>query len=537
MKKIVILGGGFGGVYTAIHLEKMLRHYRDSIEIVLVNKENYFTYQPMLAEVVGGSIDILDSVTSLRSLLKHTSIYIREVTDINLENKQITLSPNFSHKDVIIKYDHLVLGLGTVTDFRTSPGGLTEHALPFKDLSDALSLRNRIIDVIETAAQETNEEERRTLLTFVVGGGGFSGVEVVAEINDLARKKAKKYPTINTDEIRVVLVHSKDRLVDRELSPSLGKYCGKLLAKRGIEIFYKTRLVSATPHEAILDNDTKIPSRTIVSTVPSLPNPLIEALDLQKEYGKVICDSYLQVNNHSDLWAIGDCAYIPRSYKKPDEFSPPTAQFATRQAPILAKNIKASIMGGEKKQFNFKSLGQMAALGHRRAVAEIFGIKLSGFIAWVLWRFIYLMKIPGFAAKIRISISWFLDLLLSKDTVQLKGRPKSGFENLHYIDKETIFQSGDIGDYLYVIAKGEVDVIKNDQVITTLKQGDYFGEMALMSTNKRSATIRAKGECNILAIKKHDFEVLMTHFSELKENFVKTENERLEDLKRIVEGE
>jgi NADH dehydrogenase len=192
MKKIVILGGGFGGVYTALHLEKALKKYRDSIEIILVNRENYFTYQPMLAEVVGGSIDILDSVTCLRSLLKHTSIYIREVTSINTETKEITLSPNFSHKDVIINYDHLVLALGSVTDFRTSPGGLAEHALPFKDLSDALSLRNRIIDVIETAAQESDAKERKTLLTFVVGGGGFSGVEVVAEINDLARKKATK---------------------------------------------------------------------------------------------------------------------------------------------------------------------------------------------------------------------------------------------------------------------------------------------------------------------------------------------------------
>lgn len=537
MKKIVILGGGFGGVYTALHLEKILKKYRDSIEIILVNRENYFTYQPMLAEVVGGSIDILDSVTCLRSLLKHTSIYIREITEIDIENKTVTLSPNFSHKDVIIKYDHLVLGLGSVTDFRTSPGGIAEHAIPFKDLSDAVSLRNRIIDVIETAAQETDPDERRTLLTFVVGGGGYSGVEVVAEINDLARKKVKTYKTINPDEVRVILIHSKDRLVDRELSESLGKYCGKLLKKRGVEIFYNRKLISATPYEAILDNDERIRSRTIVSTVPSIPNPLIEGLKVTKKFGKILCDSNLQAVDKEDLWAVGDCALIPKSPKTPEEYSPPTAQFATRQAPILADNIKSKILGGKIKEFTFKSLGQMAALGHKKAVAEILGMKLSGIIAWFLWRFVYLLKIPGFAAKIRIAFSWFLDMLISSDTVQLKAKPKKGFEKLHYADGETVFQSGDVGDYLYIIVEGKVDVIKNNVKVTTLNEGEYFGEMALLSEKKRSATIKAAGPCKILAIKKEDFEVLMTHFSDLKENFIKTENKRLENLKKLVEGE
>jgi NADH dehydrogenase len=537
MKKIVILGGGFGGVYTALHLEKILKKYRDSIEIILVNRENYFTYQPMLAEVVGGSIDILDSVTSLRSLLKHTSIYIREITAIDIKNKEVTLSPNFSHKDVIISYDHLVIALGSVTDFRTSPGGVAEHALPFKDLSDAVLLRNRIIDVIETAAQESDPQERRTLLTFVVAGGGFSGVEVVAEINDLARSKVKSYKTINPEEVRVVLIHSKDRLVDRELSPSLGKYCGKILKKRGIEILFNQRLVSVTPYEAILDNNTRIKSRTIVSTVPSIQNPLLEVLALEKEFGKIKCSSTLQVLNTENIWAIGDCALIPRCPKTPLEYSPPTAQFATRQAPVLAKNIKKSILGGKESLFTFKSLGQMAALGHQRAVAEIFGIKLSGFIAWFLWRFIYLLKIPGFSAKLRISFSWFLDTLLPSETVQLKAKPKKGFEKLHYADGEIIFQSGDVGDFLYVIAEGKVDVIKDDVKITTLGAGEYFGEMALLSQKRRSATIKAVGACKILAIQKDDFQLLMAHFSDLKENFMKTKTSRTDNLKKIAEGE
>lgn len=537
MKKIVILGGGFGGVYTALHLEKLLKKHRDSIEIILVNRENYFTYQPMLAEVVGGSIDILDSVTCLRSLLKHTSIYIRDVTEINTKDQTVSLSPNFSHKELTIKYDHLVLGLGTVTDFRTSPGGLAEHALPFKDLSDAITLRNRIIDVIETAAQEPDEEERKALLTFVVGGGGFSGVEVVAEINDLARKKVKTYKSINPDEIKVILVHSKDRLVDRELSPSLGEYCGKLLQKRGIEILFGSRLTSATPNEAIVDETKRIKSKTIVSTVPSIANPLIEELHFEKEFGKIKCDSYLKALGQKNVWAIGDCAFIPVSPNKPDEYSPPTAQFATRQAPILAHNIKTSLLTGKQKTFTFKSLGQMAALGHKRAVAEILGMKLSGILAWFVWRFIYLMKIPGLTAKLRIALSWLLDMLIPTDTVQLKSKPKKGFDNLHYADGDTIFHAGDTGDFLYIIAEGKVDVIKNESKITTLNEGEYFGEMALLSEKKRTATIKAAGPCKILAIKKDDFHILMTHFSDLKANFEKTESARKESSNKKAQGE
>ncbi|MCH9812181.1 FAD-dependent oxidoreductase [bacterium] len=537
MKRIVILGGGFGGVYTALHLEKLLKKHKDSIEIILVNRENYFTYQPMLAEVVGGSIDILDSVTCLRSLLKHTSIYIRDVTEINIDKQTVSLSPNFSHKELTIKYDHLVLGLGTVTDFRTSPGGLAEHALPFKDLSDAVSLRNRIIDVIETAAQETDPVERRALLTFVVGGGGFSGVEVVAEINDLARKKVKAYKSIDPKEIRVILVHSKDRLVDKELSPSLGDYCGKLLQKRGIEVMFGSRLTSATPNEAIIDEKMRVKSKTVVSTVPSIANPLIEALDLEKEYGKVKCDSYLNALGKKNIWAIGDCAFIPVSPKKAGEYSPPTAQFATRQAPILAHNIKTSLLTGNKKTFTFKSLGQMAALGHKRAVAEILGIKLSGILAWFVWRFIYLMKIPGVSAKFRIALSWFLDMLIPTETVQLKSKPKKGFDNLHYADGDAIFHAGDTGDFLYIITKGKVDVIKNGEKITSLHEGEYFGEMALLSEKKRTATIKASGPCKILAIKKDDFNVLMTHFEDLKKNFERTEESRKKGSNRKAEGE
>lgn len=538
MKRIVILGGGFGGIYTANYLQKLFKNYRDQYEIVLVSRENYFTYQPMLAEVVEGSLGILDSVSSIRALLKHTTIYVREISNIDTVARTVTLSPNFHHTDLKISYDHLIVALGNVTDFRKSPGGLHEHAFAFKTLKDAINLRNHLIDVMESAAIESNPVLRKQLLTFVVGGGGFSGVEIVAEINDLTRRFAKKYPTIIPSEIRVVLIHKKDRLVDKELSPSLGKYAEKLLIKRGVEIFFNTELISATPQEAILNDGTRIPSSTIVSTVPSTPNPLVEALPVEQMRGRIVTDSFLRIPEIPNIWALGDCASVP--IFNTTQTSPPTAQFAVRQGKCLAYNIYASCLGKDLRPFTFKALGMMASLGHHKAIAELFGkIKLSGFPAWLLWRFIYWSKLPGFSRKIRVGFSWFLDMLVPQEFVQMKAEINNGITHLHYAKGETIFQKGDIGDFLYVIVDGEVEIldISNDKEtqIATLGKGEYFGEMALLNQKRRNATVRCLTDIQLLAIRKNDFHILVTNFGNLKEEFKRTELARIQKKVAISE--
>jgi NADH dehydrogenase len=537
-KTILILGGGFGGVYAARRLEKLTKHCRDEIEIVLVNRDNYFVFHPMLAEIVGGSIGILDSVSALRELLPHTHIYVREISEIDIENQMVTLSPNFDHTDLRVHYDHLVLALGNVTDFRNSPGGLHEHSLSFKNLADALKIRNRIIDVIETAAQEDNPKVRKQLLTFIVGGGGFSGVEVVAEINDFARKIIKMYPLVDPKEISVYLIHSKDRLVYKELPPSLGKYCAKILEKRGVQILFNTHLRSATPYEAILDNGKRIPSSTIVSTVPSSCNPLIETLPFEKIKDLILTDETLLVKGTKNIWALGDCAAVPAKIEL--HYCPPTAQFAVRQGKCVAENIFSSIKEkGPLKKFSFTALGMMAALGHKRAVAEMFGfIKLSGFIAWIAWRFIYWIKLPGVNRKIKVFITWLLDFIVPQEPVQLKIEYRSGINHLHYASGETIFHKGDVGDYLYIIAKGKVSVLETKDgkeiPIATLEQGQYFGEMALLKEKRRSATVRCIEDCELLAIRKQDFHLLITNFTQLREDFMRTESDRLSKYRDLL---
>jgi NADH:quinone reductase (non-electrogenic) len=515
-KRIVILGGGFGGVYTARYLEKALGR-RDDFEIVLVNKENYFVFQPMLPEVISGSIGMLDTVSPIRRILPRTNLHVRDVESVDLANRTVTTSPGFRPHAHVITYDHLVLALGNVTDFR-GLRGLPEHAMPFKNLADAVHLRNHLIRALEEAAIEDDDPKlRRQLLTFVVAGGGFSGVEVAAELNDFVRGVARNYRGIDPRELRVVLVHSQGRILP-ELSEKLALFAQKILTKRGVEIRLNTRLDAATGEEAILANGEMIPTRTLVSTVPSSPHPIIEGLDLPKgKNGRLIANSFLEVQGAQNIWALGDCAQVPT---KDGGVAPPTAQHALRQARTAADNIVAAIRGGSRSEFAFGGLGQMGALGHHSAVAQIMGVNISGFLAWWMWRTIYLMKLPGWGRRLKVASSWTLDLLLPAELVELKLAGSMGITQEHFEPGEEVFHQGDLGDRIYIIVSGQAEVVREDcageVLLAGLGAGEYFGEMALLRQSTRAATVRCTAPMNTLSLPKREFSMLAAYLPEMR---------------------
>jgi len=524
-KRIVILGGGFAGVYTAMHLEKALRR-RDDLEILLINKENYFVFQPMLAEVVSGSIGMLDTVSPIRRMLPRTDLHVREVESIDIENQTITTTPGLHPHPNVVHYDHLVLALGNVTDFR-GLRGLPEHAIPFKNLGDALFIRNHVIHALEEAAIEQHDDDfRKQLLTFVVAGGGFSGVEVAAELNDFVRKVIRNYRHVDPAEVRVVLLHSQDRILP-ELDEKLALYAQKILAKRGVEILLKTRLAAATGDLAVLANGMRIPTKTLISTVPSSPNPLIDALKLPKEKGRLKVDSGLKVEGTENVWAMGDCALVPLAG---GGFCPPTAQFALRQAKTAAHNILAAIHGGERKAFQFKELGKLGALGHRSAVAQMFGINVSGFLAWFMWRTIYLMKLPGWGRRLKVASSWSFDLFLPPELVQLKLDQSTGISHEHFEPGQEIFREGDLGDRIYIMAGGAAEVVRHDGereiVLARLGSGEYFGEMALLNQTTRNATVRCVEAMDVLSIHKREFGLLAANLPAMRESFEQVMKQR-----------
>ncbi|HSB09367.1 MAG TPA: FAD-dependent oxidoreductase [Blastocatellia bacterium] len=516
-KRVVILGGGFGGVYTAKYLEKALGR-RDDFEIVLVNKENYFVFQPMLPEVISGSIGIFDTVSPIRRLLPRTHLHVRDVESIDLANRTVTTSPGFRPHPHVLAYDFLVLALGNVTDFR-GMRGLPEHAIPFKNLADALYLRSHIIRALEEAAIEGEDLQlRKQLLTFVVAGGGFSGVEVVAELNDFVREVSRNYQGIDPAELRVVLVHSQNRILP-EVSEKLALFAQKILMKRGVEIRLNARLEAATGEEAILAGGEKIPTRTLVSTVPSSPHPIIDGLALPKgKNGRLITDRFLQVESTDRIWALGDCAQVPAADAG---FCPPTAQHAIRQARSAATNIIAAIRGGKRSEFSFEGLGMMGSLGHHSAVAQIMSVNISGFAAWWIWRTIYLMKLPGWGRRLKVASSWTLDLVLPAELVELKLTGSMGITQEHFEPGEEVFHQGDIGDRIYIIVSGEAEVVQEngelEVLLARLGAGEYFGEMALLKRSTRSATVRCCAPMNTLSLPKREFSMLAAYLPELRE--------------------
>ena len=526
--RVLILGGGFAGVYTALTLEKY-RKKIPNLEIGLVSKENYLVFQPMLPEVISGSIGIVDTITPIRRLCPHTTLYQREVESIDLANKTVTMSSGFRPNPYRLEYDHLVLALGNVTSFSGLPG-LMEYALPFKYLGDALILRNRILHALAEADIEQDPELRRALLTFVVAGGGFSGVEAVAEMNDFVRKCARNFRHIDRKDLKIILLHATD-LILPELPQSLARFAQQLLVRRGVEIRLGALLAGATSESALLANGEKIPCKTLVSTVPAAPNPVIAALPCKKERDRIVANEYLEVPAYPGVWAAGDCAWIIDH--EIGEPCPPTAQHAIREARRLAKNLAASLTNELREPFHFKALGKLAALGHRSAVAEVFNFKVSGLLAWFLWRSIYLMKLPSVERKVRVAMDWTLDLLLPPDIVQLRTEHATGFGREHFEAGETIFRQGDLGDRLYIVIDGEVLIVRSDadapeRVLAKLKTGDCFGEMALVANSLRMATAKTASAANLLTVDRGAFQALFRHLPPLRGLVQQWIKERLE---------
>jgi NADH:ubiquinone reductase (H+-translocating) len=413
-KHILILGGGFGGVYAALELEKTLARDSD-IQITLINRDNFFLFTPMLHEVAASDLDITHIVNPVRKLLKRIEFFDGDVQSIDLPNRRVVVTHGIGEPHPHeLEYDHVILTLGSITNFFNLPG-LEERALTMKSLGDAIHLRNRLIQHMEEADFECCPAARGPLLTFVVAGGGFAGAETIASVNDFLREAIKFYPHLTEDMLRVVLVHPGPVILP-ELGEKLGRYAQQKLAERKVEIRVNTKVTGFSGNEVTLTDGTTIKTNTLLWTAGTSPNPLLSSLPCQKDRGRLLVNEYLQVKGWPGVWALGDCALVPDLTT--GKYCPPTAQHALREGRIVARNIAAELRGGVKKPFSFSTIGQLASIGRRTGVARVLGINFSGFVAWWLWRSIYLSKLPRFEKKLRVALDWTLDLLFSKDLVK-----------------------------------------------------------------------------------------------------------------------
>ncbi len=412
--RVLILGSGFGGLAIAQRLERL--HLRNpNIEISLVSQSNYLLFTPMLAEVASSGLEPQHISAPIRAATPRTRFYHAEIESIEPQSKQVRLRAGLSASETLIAYDQLVLALGSVPNFYGLPG-LEANAFTLKSLDDAVTLRNRVLFSLEQADVESDPEARQRLCTFVVVGGGFAGAEMIAELIDLVRSVGKYYPNLGSGDVRFVLVHSGERIL-QELSSKLGEYAQRKLESRGVEIILQRRVASATSEAITLDDGRELSTRTFVWTAGNQPNPLLGPLEADKNRGgQVVVDGALRVSGLEDVWAIGDCAQVPDPSEE-GRFYPPTAQHALREGRLVAENITAAFRGQPTKNFSFRPIGSLVGLGHRTAAAEIRGWRFSGLLAWLLWRSIYLGKLPGMERKVRVGLDWLLDLFFPRDIV------------------------------------------------------------------------------------------------------------------------
>jgi len=408
--RVLILGGGFGGIYAAIELERALRD-RDNVNITLVTRDNYFLFTPMLHEVAASDLEMNTIINPLRKLLRRVKTFTGNIEKINLERRCVTVTHGFDRHVHELPYDHLIIALGSGTNFFGLPG-VQDAALTIKTLNDAIELRNRLITHLEEANSECAAGERQPLLTFVVVGAGFAGVETLGGINDFVRAAIRFYPNLAPEYVHTILI-SSDEFILPELGSKLGAYAQRKLAARGVEIITRTRVTAVRDGLVELSDGRTIPATTLIWAAGNAPNPLVTALPTPKSGGRILVNEHLEVQGFPGVWALGDCASIPD--RETGGFHPATAQHAIREGRCAARNVAADIVGGRKRSFSFSTLGRLAAIGRRTGVANIFGLNFSGFLAWWLWRTIYLFKLPRLEKKMRVALDWTLDLCFAND--------------------------------------------------------------------------------------------------------------------------
>jgi len=411
--RIVIAGGGFGGLYAALELEKTVARDAD-VEITLISKDNFFLFTPMLHEVAASDIDLTHIVSPIRALLRRIRFFQGEVLGIDMPSRTVRVAHGFEGDEHALSYDYLIVALGSVTNFHGLPG-LEQHAVTMKTLGDAIHLRNRVIAHLEEADGEEIASRRSQLLTIVVAGGGFAGIETAASLFDFVLDSLRFYRNVSRDDVRMIVVHS-GTLILPELGPELGRYAQQKLSERGIQIITGTRVAGVSDAGVMLASGLQIPTSLLIWTAGTSPNPLLTSVTSELSAGRLMVNEYLEVKGADRVWALGDCAAVPNLHT--GMLQPPTAQHALREGRVAARNVRAAIRGGSKAAFDFGGLGQLAAIGKRTGVARIFGVRFSGFVAWWLWRTVYLLKLPRFEKKLRVALDWTLDLFFSKDIVQ-----------------------------------------------------------------------------------------------------------------------
>ncbi|MDT0570618.1 NAD(P)/FAD-dependent oxidoreductase [Streptomyces sp. DSM 3412] len=433
--RILIVGGGYVGLYTALRLQRQLKPElgRGDVEIVVVSPDPYMTYQPFLPEAAAGSISPRHVVVPLRRVLDKCKVVIGEATAINHAKRVATLSTLATEEEGSaaeqLTYDELVLAPGSIS--RTLPvPGLADHGIGFKTVEEAIGLRNHVIEQMDIASSTRDPAIRDAALTFVFVGGGYAGVEALGELEDMARYTARYYHNVKPEDMKWILVEASDRILP-EVGEEMGRYTVTELRRRNIDVRLHTRLESCADRVAVLSDGARFPTRTVVWTAGVKPHPILAATDLPlNERGRLKCTAELSVEGVAHAWAAGDAAAVPDVTAGAGKETAPNAQHAVRQARALGDNIAHSLRGEPLETYSHKYVGSVASLGLHKGVAHVYGRKLKGYPAWFMHRVYHLSRVPTFNRKARVLAEWILSGLFKREIVSLGSleHPRAEFE-------------------------------------------------------------------------------------------------------------
>jgi NADH:ubiquinone reductase (H+-translocating) len=514
-------------------------------EILLFSRENHMVFHPLLADVAGASINGDAAAAPLRQMLPGVECRTERVQRINLPSSEIEFDDG-NGALTRLHYDHVVVACGAESNLGIIPG-MSDHAFAFKVMRDAIELRQQIVRQMESAEAATDPKLRRWHLSFIIVGAGFSGVEVAGEINELVRSSTRFYQNFCKEDVVVTLVHSQDQILP-EVAPKLREFARKKMEKAGITMLLNTRAVAAT-HEGVELNDGRmLTGATVVCTIGTAVSPIVQALDVPKERGRIRTTPEMRIEGQTNAWAIGDCAYIINAFdNKP---AAPTGQFAERQGRQAALNLVRVLQGQPTRPFRFKALGQLCSIGGYQAVAEMLGVHVSGFLAWLMWRGVYLFKLPTWSRRIKVGLDWSWDVLFPRDLSFLNTDTTQEATHAYYRPGDFIHRQGEPARAFSIIEEGQVEVLQKDsqtsdtKLVAILGKGDFFGEGALLGNRPHETSIRARSAVRLRQVGSALFSELAGSFAPLRDLVAKAVTRQSSDFwrrlpisKSILEGE
>lgn len=489
--KVLIVGGGFAGVTVARRLTR-----RGCRAVELVDAKNYFVFQPFLPEVAGGAVNPLDTVTPLRLILPRVELRTATVRAVDLASRSVEVVEGGMGAVSRLTADHLVLAFGQVVDLGRFPG-LAEHAFTVKQAADSYAVRDHVIECLEQAGT-ADPDSRRRLLTFVVVGGGFSGIEVLGEVHELAHRSLRFYPRLRPEQLRFVLVEYQRRILP-ELSDGLASYAARNLRGRGVEVLLGRGVKSATGTALELDDGRVIGTRTIVATIGNGPSPLARDLGVPLDRGRIRVAADMSLPGFPGVWALGDAAAVPLVG---GGTAPPTAQAAVREAEALADNILAAVQGRPTQPLRFRSRGTIASLGGGKAVAEVFGLRMAGRFAWLLWRLAYVAMLPAWSTRLRVAAEQMLDLVLPRSTVRASGSPLPPTRFVRHRAGDVVIRPGELGDGVHLVLEGAYASSDGRR----FHPGDPFGADEIMAGTPHRDCIAAVTDARCFVLRRDEFE-------------------------------